>query len=210
MPSYKPYEDKQWPRADKGYAAMIALLDRDVGRLLNEVKAQGIEGNTLVIFTSDNGTRRGRSAHGPTSSTAGGRCVPRRAACMREGSANRPSRAGLGESNPDRPATSLGLFWDFSADRGPAWPECQRRRALTASPLNPPCSARGQLSIATCTGSNIAARCSSRAVRMGNWKGLRLKGPNGPMELYRLDQDPGESRDRQRAESRDCVLRSRR
>ncbi|BCW87663.1 Arylsulfatase [Alphaproteobacteria bacterium SO-S41] len=37
------------------YAAMVRQLDRDIGKVLAELKAQGLEGDTLVIFTSDNG-----------------------------------------------------------------------------------------------------------------------------------------------------------
>ncbi|MEP7007797.1 MAG: sulfatase-like hydrolase/transferase [Sphingomonas bacterium] len=37
------------------YAAMIRALDRGVGRVTAELKAQGLDNNTLVIFTSDNG-----------------------------------------------------------------------------------------------------------------------------------------------------------
>jgi arylsulfatase A-like enzyme len=37
------------------YAAMIRALDRGVGRVTAELKAQGLDDNTLVIFTSDNG-----------------------------------------------------------------------------------------------------------------------------------------------------------
>jgi arylsulfatase A-like enzyme len=37
------------------YAAMIRALDRGVGRVLDTLRAQGLEENTLVIFTSDNG-----------------------------------------------------------------------------------------------------------------------------------------------------------
>jgi arylsulfatase A-like enzyme len=37
------------------YAAMIRALDRGVGRVLDTVKANGLEDNTIVIFTSDNG-----------------------------------------------------------------------------------------------------------------------------------------------------------
>lgn len=37
------------------YAAMIRNLDRNVGRVLAALKAQGLDENTLVIFTSDNG-----------------------------------------------------------------------------------------------------------------------------------------------------------
>jgi len=37
------------------YAAMIRALDRGVGRVLEALREQGLEDNTLVIFTSDNG-----------------------------------------------------------------------------------------------------------------------------------------------------------
>jgi len=37
------------------YAAMIAALDRGVGRVLDALQANGLTNNTLVIFTSDNG-----------------------------------------------------------------------------------------------------------------------------------------------------------
>ena len=37
------------------YAAMIRALDRGVGQVMATLKAQGLDRNTLVIFTSDNG-----------------------------------------------------------------------------------------------------------------------------------------------------------
>ncbi len=37
------------------YAAMIRALDRGVGQVMATLKAQGLDQNTLVIFTSDNG-----------------------------------------------------------------------------------------------------------------------------------------------------------
>ena len=37
------------------YAAMLRGLDRNVGKLLAELKRDGLDDNTLVIFTSDNG-----------------------------------------------------------------------------------------------------------------------------------------------------------
>lgn len=38
------------------YAAMVSYLDKQVGHLLSVLKELGIDDNTLVIFTSDNGT----------------------------------------------------------------------------------------------------------------------------------------------------------
>ena len=37
------------------YAAMVRQLDRRIGDVMAELKAQGIDDNTMVIFTSDNG-----------------------------------------------------------------------------------------------------------------------------------------------------------
>jgi arylsulfatase A-like enzyme len=37
------------------YAAMIRSLDRNIGRVLQHLKDRGLDDNTLVIFTSDNG-----------------------------------------------------------------------------------------------------------------------------------------------------------
>lgn len=37
------------------YAAMVSTMDRDIGGIMNQLKALGVAENTLVIFTSDNG-----------------------------------------------------------------------------------------------------------------------------------------------------------
>ena len=41
--------------ATRVYAGMIRSLDRNIGRVLKALKDQGVDDNTLVIFTSDNG-----------------------------------------------------------------------------------------------------------------------------------------------------------
>lgn len=40
------------------YGRMVTALDRQVGRVLDELKRANIDGNTIVIFTSDNGGER--------------------------------------------------------------------------------------------------------------------------------------------------------
>lgn len=42
-------------QSDPVYAAMILNLDRNIGRLLEGMKKQGVLDNTLILFTSDNG-----------------------------------------------------------------------------------------------------------------------------------------------------------
>ncbi len=41
--------------AEKKYASMVKLLDDHVGLIMAELKAQGLDDNTIVFFTSDNG-----------------------------------------------------------------------------------------------------------------------------------------------------------
>ena len=47
------YAPQRTPRA--AFAAMVTLLDRDVGRILALIRELGIEKDTLIAFTSDNG-----------------------------------------------------------------------------------------------------------------------------------------------------------
>jgi uncharacterized sulfatase len=55
VPDLGPYADKYWPVPDKGHAASITRLDADIGRLFGLLKELGIDEQTLVIFSSDNG-----------------------------------------------------------------------------------------------------------------------------------------------------------
>jgi arylsulfatase A-like enzyme len=55
VPDYGDYAGERWPNPDKGQAAMISRLDRDVGRLLRSIDALGLANDTLVLFSSDNG-----------------------------------------------------------------------------------------------------------------------------------------------------------
>lgn len=55
IPDYGIYKNKDWPNPEKGFAAMISLMDRDTGRIVDLLKKLGIEKKTLVVFTSDNG-----------------------------------------------------------------------------------------------------------------------------------------------------------
>ncbi len=55
VPDFGPYADRNWPDQDKGQAAMISRMDRDIGQLFDLLKELNIDEQTLVLFSSDNG-----------------------------------------------------------------------------------------------------------------------------------------------------------
>ena len=61
------FKDKKGSDGQKrpDYAAMVASMDENVGKLLTALKNAGLEKNTMVIFTSDNGGIRAISEQNP-------------------------------------------------------------------------------------------------------------------------------------------------
>ena len=57
-----PNEDDRWRRLNNYYLNCIQDVDRNVGKILNELDALGLAENTIVIYTSDHGEHAG--AHG--------------------------------------------------------------------------------------------------------------------------------------------------
>jgi len=55
VPDFGVYANKNWTNAQKGYAAQITRLDDYVGKLMKKLKETGLDENTVVFFTSDNG-----------------------------------------------------------------------------------------------------------------------------------------------------------
>ena len=58
VPEDAPYSGKPWPQVEKNFAAMISRMDRDMGRLMELLRRRGLDENTLVLFTSDNGPHK--------------------------------------------------------------------------------------------------------------------------------------------------------
>lgn len=54
-PAWQQYKNKDWPENARRRAAMIAMVDRQVGKLRDKLRDLGIAEGTLVIFTSDHG-----------------------------------------------------------------------------------------------------------------------------------------------------------
>ncbi len=63
----KQFENKQSSgnQSNAEYAAMVFAMDQNVGRLLDSLSELGLEENTIIIFTSDNGGIRAISGQDP-------------------------------------------------------------------------------------------------------------------------------------------------
>ena len=49
------YKDKDWPEQAKRFAAMVSMVDRQVGDVLDLLKELNLDENTIVFFCGDNG-----------------------------------------------------------------------------------------------------------------------------------------------------------
>lgn len=67
VPELGIYTHKDWPLAHKVYAAMITRMDEEVGKLLDLLAELGIDDNTFILFTSDNGNIAGNANPGEMS-----------------------------------------------------------------------------------------------------------------------------------------------
>jgi len=188
VPSDAPYSGKDWPQVEKNFAAVVTRLDSDVGRLMNTLKETGLDGNTLVVFASDNGPHR-EGGHNPSFFESSGplRGIKRD---LSEGGIRVPAimrwpgtiRAGSVSDFP-------WAFWDFLPT------------AAELAGVPAPAGIDGQSILPALRGDTqkpheylyweFHESGFDQAVRAGNWKGLR-KGPQGPLELYDLSADLGE------------------
>jgi len=192
VPSDKPYTDKDWPQIAKNYAAMITRMDRDVGRIMKLLKKLGIDDNTLVIFTSDNGPFKGSptaieffDSNGPL--RGGKRDVY-------EGGIRIPMIARwTGHVPAGRVSDQVMAFWDFL----PTAAELvglQAPKGIDGISMLPAILGKKQKSHEYLYWDYGHVRKTyKQAVRMGKWKGVRI-GSKSAIELYDLSSDIGESR----------------
>ena len=94
--------------------AGMAQLDDDIGIVLQKLKDMGEEDNTIVVFTTDNGTE---SSPGPTAARR--RSPSARARSWKAASACRASLAGPATSRPTRCRTASCPAWTGSPR---SWP----------------------------------------------------------------------------------------
>ena len=196
VPSLEPYTDKDWPEPQKGHAAMITRMDGDVGRLMAKLKELGLDKNTLVMFTSDNGPHKEGGAD-PTFFNSSGLLQGYKRALYEGGIrvpmiARWPGRIEAG-SVSDHPSA----FWDFLPTCcelvGVKAPEGIDGISMVSTLLGRPGEQRKHEFLYW----EFHEQGKRQAIRMGDFKGIRqnvAKNPDGPIELYNLKNDIGEKR----------------
>ncbi|MCK4293447.1 MAG: arylsulfatase, partial [Planctomycetes bacterium] len=194
VPDLGQYAEMPWTNDQKTQAAMISRMDRDIGRIINLLKELGIDDNTVMFFTSDNGPHGSSgtlelfNANGPL------RGIKRD---VYEGGIRVPFIARWpGRIRGGLVTDHISAFWDLL-------PTCCE---LAGGEI--PASIDGISFLPTLLSSpdrqkqheylywEFKSRGGKQALRMGRWKGVRLNvrtDPNPPLELYDLDDDIGET-----------------
>ncbi|MBI4873751.1 MAG: arylsulfatase [Acidobacteria bacterium] len=188
VPSDEPYSSRNWPPQEKKFAAMITRMDRDIGRLFEQLKKTGADENTLVIFSSDNGPHR-EGGHEPKYFESSGplRGIKRD---LHEGGIRVPAIARWpGKVKAGAVSDQVWAFWDFFPT------------ACELAGVTPPAGLDGISMAPALLGRpqesheylywEFHERGFDQAVRLGDWKGVR-KGRRGPIELYDLKADLSE------------------
>jgi arylsulfatase A-like enzyme len=192
VPELGDYADKDWPEPEKGKAAMISRMDRDVGNLLQKLRDLGIAENTLVVFTSDNGPHREGGAQPDFSQSSGGlRGIKRD---LYEGGIRVPMIAWWpGSVKAGSTSDHVSAFWDYM----PTFSEIAQKpvRHTDGISLLPTLTGEAQNQMQhDFLYWEFHERGSKQAVRMGDWKGVRLS-PDAELELYNLKDDIAENTD---------------
>lgn len=191
VPSTDPYTDMNWSDKAKKYAAMVHMVDQDVGQIVELVDDLGLSENTLIVFTSDNGgshrIANEFNTNGPlrgfkADMTEGGIRVPFIARWPGQIPAGETSDAVIGFQD------MMPTFAELSGG---------------VSPWN----IDGLSVVEALRGEKLKKQhdylywdyghCRdhyNQAVRMGKWKGI-LMGEKGEVELYDLTKDIGEEND---------------
>jgi len=190
VPSDEPYSNRRWPQAAKNYAAMITRLDGYVGRVMGLLKKLGIEENTIIFLSSDNGAYQSseipRKHFGSNGILKGGKRD------FYEGGIRVPFIARWpGKIAPCRVNDHIFAFWDFmpTAAELSGLPIPEDTDGIS---ILPTLLAKEQESHEHLYWDYGHVRQTyKQAVRMGKWKGL-MSSDDKSMELYNLEEDPCE------------------
>ena len=189
----EPCPDVQNPIA--GFAAMMEHLDTEVGSILDLLDELGVDDNTLVMFSSDNGAHK-EGGHDPSfwNSTGSLRGYKRD---MHEGGIRAPMLARWPGVVPAGKTTGhLSCFQDVlpTICELIEQPVPRQNTGISFLPTLKGKPGKQQahefLYWEFCKGSS--QKIFSQAVRIGKWKAYRQAGRE--MELFNLEDDPFEKK----------------
>ncbi len=202
------------------YAAQVDCMDRNIGRVVDQLKKRGCFENTLILFLSDNGACHESGAlgknfrpdlDGPIGSVNSYHSYGR----SWSNASNTPFRLHKKWAHEGGCASPLIAHWPAGmADPGALHPQIGHVMDIMPTCLEvagaayPEENAHGQvhplagISLAGCFKSDTTCEralfwehLGNRAVRAGDWK-LVADGKRGPWELYNLAEDRTELRNR--------------
>ena len=193
VPDIGPYADRDWTHLEKLYAAAISRLDAHVGRIIAKLKELGLDRDTVIFFTSDNGDENSYYNYTQTFHCTGPLRAKKR--FLYEGGirvpmiARWPGRIPAGQVCP-LPCAGWDFLATFADLAGAARPDPTDGISLVPTLLGHPDrqERREYLYWEHHMG-------KQQAVRMGSWKGVRIGGTKEPIELYNLSTDIGETHD---------------
>jgi arylsulfatase A-like enzyme len=194
VPDHGQFAGEDWPEPEKGFAAMIRNIDRDVGRLLAQLKELGLDERTLVIFTSDNGPHQEGGHMMPFFDSNGPLRGKKRD--LYEGGIRVPMIARWpGKIQPGRTSDHISGFQDvFPTLAELAGADVPKTDGISMVPTlldKPERKKHPHLYW------EFYEQGGKLAVVKGNWKAVRLnvlRDLDAPIELYDLSKDIGEER----------------
>lgn len=190
--SYLPHR-----RPLSAYAAMISRMDAQIGEIVDLIDELGLGDNTLIMFTSDNGTTyTGGVDAAFFESTAGLRGLK---GSVYEGGIRVPLIARWpGRIAAGTVSDHVSAFWDmvptFAELTGATHPDDIDGVSMVPTLLG----ADGQASHDHLYWEYHGLWDGARAVRRGDWKAVQLGGHqdgDAPIQLYDLATDRGETTD---------------
>lgn len=185
------YSPSKYPKST--YAAMISFLDDQVGMIMKKIKDLGLDENTIIMFSSDNGATF--SAGVDTryfNSTAGLRGLKME---VYEGGIRVPFIARWpGKIKPNSISNHVSAQYDIM----PTLAELTGGKHIKSDGISLLPELTGRKSEQPkhkFLYFEYPENGGQIAVHSGNWKGVRMnvrKNPAAPWELYNLMEDPGE------------------
>lgn len=199
-PAWALYKDQPWPEPARRYAAMVTMVDRQLGEILSLVRELGLEKNTLILFSGDNGgadyfksEQSPRGIHSANKNSKAGTEYRGTKNTIYEGGLRIPFVAYWpGKIAPGRVTEFLGYIPDLM----PTLAE------LSGASI--PRDTDGISFVTELLGETVTGRKQAQheylywefngqiAVRQEKWSAVRPK-PSSEWELYDLSKDPSQS-----------------